>query len=487
MVSSAEELRAVRRRTARSCRTRHDPCRPCCSPTSSGRPRSRRRSATTGGRDCVERHHAVVRDALGRWRGVENDTAGDGFYATFDGPARAIRCAQEVGARVRDLGIEIRAGVHTGECELIDGKVGGIAVSIGARVASLAGPSRGLDLPDREGPRGRERSQLRRRRRARAEGRPRPLAPLPGGELMTSIPSVQYAKNGDFTLAYQVVGTGPKDLIYLPAGNAERGRATGSFPSTLDSWSDSRRSRGSSSRIVAGWVVPTDLPPGRAPTLEELVDDLLVVMETAYASPATVLAGDETAFIAMLAAATHPDLFEGLILWGATPSWRRSDELPWEASDDAIEASLGTIRRVTNLRAWAEAHTRDVLPSWAADPEKIALIEGAVGTGRSGGGLVPGPAHVLRHRPQRSPPFDPRADPAPRTRRSKPVRRSRARASSPNGCPTPRLVELEGRDSFPWVGDADAVLDEIEEFMTGTRESAGREPCTRDGVVHRHR
>jgi len=92
-------------------------------------------------KELVERHHAVVRDALGRWRGVENDTAGDGFYATFDGPARAIRCAQEVVGRVRDLGIEIRAGVHTGECELIDDKVGGITVSIGARVASNAGPS----------------------------------------------------------------------------------------------------------------------------------------------------------------------------------------------------------------------------------------------------------------------------------------------------------------------------------------------------------
>ena len=92
-------------------------------------------------KELVERHHAVVREALGRWRGVENDTAGDGFYATFDGPARAIRCAQEVAGRVRDLGIEIRAGVHTGECELIDDKIGGITVSIGARVASNAGPS----------------------------------------------------------------------------------------------------------------------------------------------------------------------------------------------------------------------------------------------------------------------------------------------------------------------------------------------------------
>jgi len=94
-----------------------------------------------GWKELVERHHVVIRDSLKRWRGVENDTAGDGFYATFDGPARAIRCAQEVTGQVRDLGIEIRAGIHTGECELIDGKVGGITVSIGARVSALAGPS----------------------------------------------------------------------------------------------------------------------------------------------------------------------------------------------------------------------------------------------------------------------------------------------------------------------------------------------------------
>jgi class 3 adenylate cyclase/pimeloyl-ACP methyl ester carboxylesterase len=89
----------------------------------------------------IERHHAIVREALQRWRGVEVDTAGDGFYATFDGPARAIRCALDVTNRIRELGIEVRAGVHTGECEIVDGKCAGIAVSIGARVASTAGPS----------------------------------------------------------------------------------------------------------------------------------------------------------------------------------------------------------------------------------------------------------------------------------------------------------------------------------------------------------
>ncbi len=97
-----------------------------------------------GWKELVERHHATVREALQAWRGIENDTAGDGFYATFDGPARGIHCAHEIRDRVQNLDIEIRAGVHTGECELIDGKCGGIAVTTGARIAALAQPSQVL-------------------------------------------------------------------------------------------------------------------------------------------------------------------------------------------------------------------------------------------------------------------------------------------------------------------------------------------------------
>jgi class 3 adenylate cyclase len=89
-------------------------------------------------RDLVQSHHGLVRRQLVRHRGTEIDTAGDGFFASFDGPARAIRCACAISEGVRELGIEIRAGLHTGECELIDSKVGGIAVNIGARVASNA-------------------------------------------------------------------------------------------------------------------------------------------------------------------------------------------------------------------------------------------------------------------------------------------------------------------------------------------------------------
>ncbi len=90
-------------------------------------------------KELVLQYRSIVRTTLERWRGKENDTAGDGFYAAFDGPARAIRCALEVAERVRDLGIEIRAGVHTGECELIEDKCSGLTVSIGARVAAVGG------------------------------------------------------------------------------------------------------------------------------------------------------------------------------------------------------------------------------------------------------------------------------------------------------------------------------------------------------------
>jgi len=101
------------------------------------------RAASMGDRswhDLLDAHHALVRRELSAFRGREIDTAGDGFLAAFDGPARAIRCASAISSGVRSLGIEVRAGLHTGECEIIGDKLGGIAVHTGARIASLAGP-----------------------------------------------------------------------------------------------------------------------------------------------------------------------------------------------------------------------------------------------------------------------------------------------------------------------------------------------------------
>jgi class 3 adenylate cyclase len=91
-------------------------------------------------RELLGGFHDVVRRELGRYRGREIDSAGDGVLAAFDGPARAVRCACAVGEAVRALGVTVRAGVHTGECEVLGKKLAGIAVHIGARVASVAEP-----------------------------------------------------------------------------------------------------------------------------------------------------------------------------------------------------------------------------------------------------------------------------------------------------------------------------------------------------------
>jgi class 3 adenylate cyclase len=85
-------------------------------------------------------YYAIVRKELARFRGKETNTTGDGFLATFDGPARAVRCALAIAVAVKQLGIEVRAGVHTGECELMGDNVGGIAVHTGARIMATAQP-----------------------------------------------------------------------------------------------------------------------------------------------------------------------------------------------------------------------------------------------------------------------------------------------------------------------------------------------------------
>jgi class 3 adenylate cyclase/pimeloyl-ACP methyl ester carboxylesterase len=105
---------------------------------------STRRAAEIGDRDwhaLLDAHDAVVRSQLDRFRGREVSTSGDGFLAMFDGPQRAIRCAKAIRDALQPLGIEVRAGLHTGECEVRGDNIGGIAVHIGARVSALAGPN----------------------------------------------------------------------------------------------------------------------------------------------------------------------------------------------------------------------------------------------------------------------------------------------------------------------------------------------------------
>ena len=105
--------------------------------------RSTERAAELGDarwREVLSNYYAVLRKELAAFRGHEVNTTGDGLLATFDGPARAMRCARSVREKMQPLGLQVRTGLHTGECELIGGNVGGIAVHIAARVAAIAGP-----------------------------------------------------------------------------------------------------------------------------------------------------------------------------------------------------------------------------------------------------------------------------------------------------------------------------------------------------------
>jgi class 3 adenylate cyclase len=270
-----------------------------------------------------------------------------------------------------------------------------------------------------------------------------------------------------FSLAYQLTGSGPRDLVYLLFGT----------PNVVGNWFVPEHARfmdrlASFSRLVItdrrGMGCSDRLAPGQSPTLENLVDDLLVITETAYATPATVLAGEETAFVAMMAAATHPDRFDGLILWNPSPSWRKSEDLPWELSDDQIEAELGVIRRVTDLGSWAERFVRDRLPSLAGRADAVGMMQALSALAGSAEawyqdqrlfygvdlremlGTIRTPAMILS-RPDA---------------RGAEIESARFAAQR---LPNARLVELPGADALPWVGDSDAVLAEIQEFMTGER------------------
>ena len=115
-------------------------------------------SGDSAWRDLLARHNAAVRRELVRAGGEERDTAGDGFFITFDGPARAIHCAQAIIAAVEPLGLELRVGIHTGECELHEGKLAGVAVVAGARISARCGCRRGAGVAHRARPGGRLRA-----------------------------------------------------------------------------------------------------------------------------------------------------------------------------------------------------------------------------------------------------------------------------------------------------------------------------------------
>ncbi len=284
---------------------------------------------------------------------------------------------------------------------------------------------------------------------------------------MAEKPQTLFTWNGDWALAYQVVGDGP-DLIYLP-----------SFVSSLDwnwlnpSYARFLRRLASFARLTItdrrGWGCSDRLPPGESPVMEILVDDLLAVIDAANLTRPVLLATEESGFMAIEAAATHPDLFSRLILFQCSPVWTAKDDMPWEGSEGTALSTIRSIRRSTSWDDWHRVLMRDQLPSIAGDDAELAWLASASRSNVAPGAVITElewlkdqdlrqrlaeismPTLVL-HRPAVT---------------VWPIESARYLAER---IPDARLVELPGADVYPWVGDWEAVTDQIQDFVTGSHE-----------------
>ena len=278
-------------------------------------------------------------------------------------------------------------------------------------------------------------------------------------------PDIRYVRSGEAEIAYQVWGDGPVDLVYLPNwGNLV-------WNWQLPMYARFLRRLGSFARVITmdrrGMGCSDRMNPGETPSLEVLVDDLLAVVESAQGGPPALFSNDE-GFMSLLAAAAHPDRFSALILYGATASYAQTDDMPWAYSEDRWEAFLGQLRRTTSVREWTEQWMRRQYPSLKGDREAFEwfvdvshltstqtawVAEIAQMSKVDLRSILPTirlPTLVL-HRTK---------DPG------EPVESGRYLAEHIAGA---RLVELPGEDGAPWVGESDAVLAELEEFLVGVR------------------
>ena len=278
-------------------------------------------------------------------------------------------------------------------------------------------------------------------------------------------PDTRVTRNGELPLAYQVFGEGPTDLVYLPGfvynveGNWDvpgiasfmRGLASFTRVVVMD-----RRNTGCSER----------LPPGQAATLEEMVDDLDVVMRAASCRRTTLFAVQESAFIAMMAAATHPHRFERLILFGAAPCWRRNDEISWAWSDEEWEDAFAAYRFWTSIQDYYEGYVRTAAPSLIGDPVTTRLL---AALGMLTNGPLASEAESRRFSDIDVRPLLPviTVPTLVLHRTDDPVEPIESGRFLAERIPNATLVELPGEDGLPWIGQVEPVLDEIEKAVTG--------------------
>jgi len=281
-------------------------------------------------------------------------------------------------------------------------------------------------------------------------------------------PPVRYALSGDAQIAYQVVGDGEVELLYpndwgnliwnwqLP--QHERWlRRVSTFTRLVIS---DRRGYGLSDRVA----------PGEHPTLETHVDDLVAVAEDSNASRPALFGQNETGFMCLLAAATRPDLFGSLILFGASPCYAKTDDMPWQWSSEQIESEIRGVRRLASGREWAESFARGDSKTLRADRVALAWFAAAQGMANTPQGWAAAMEVVWRTDLRSVLPSI--GVPTLVLHRLHDRRESIESARYlAERIPDARLVELDGDESLPFFGDPDPVLDEIEEFLTGTRGS----------------
>jgi class 3 adenylate cyclase len=286
-----------------------------------------------------------------------------------------------------------------------------------------------------------------------------------GGGLMPRY-DVQFVWNGDVAIAYQVIGDGPPDLVYVPP-----------FASNLDrQWEFAPHARflerlASFSRLIVldrrGWGCSDRVTPGSFPPLEVAADDLIAVLDEVGSSQAALFSGGNSGFVGAIAAATYPDRFTALVLYAAAATWIRTEETPWESSPEEWRAQVNYWRDF-GTRSFTEEWVRDNEPSLVGDAAAmdwlITLFRGTIGPGSV-------LAEFARYNS-----IDLRAIlPAIRVptlllyRPANAYQRPERASFLASKIPDSRLVSLPGADYLPWVGEPDALLDEIEEFITGVR------------------
>lgn len=277
---------------------------------------------------------------------------------------------------------------------------------------------------------------------------------------------VQFAWSDDVAIAYQVVGDGALDLVYLPT-----------FMSNLDwHWEYPLHARflerlaGFSRLIVVdrrGWGCSDRVTPGSFPPLEVAADDLIAVLDAVGSPRAALFAGAEAGWVASIAAATHPDRFSALILYQSAATWVRTEETPWNSSPGewrSLESYWLDAGTVSFMEAWIRKNE----PSLAGDPaaaEYLAkLARGTIGVG---GGL----AEFRRYYTTDIRAILP-AIQAPTLVLCRPANKTEEPENGPylaSKIPGSRLVELPGANYMPWTGESEALLGEVEEFLTGVR------------------